>query len=166
MMIDRLTKGNLHVKLFLAIILILNCYVRWRLIEVPLERYEEEYAYGAQLLLQGLMPYKDIYSMKLPGIYLIYGVILKLFGHSTIAIHTGLLIVNSLSIIFVFLIAKRLLCSSVSATLAAVFYTVHNLSSSVQGIFANTEHFMMPFVLGGFFCLLHSLSRKQNIIFC
>ena len=40
---------------------------RVRLAGLPLERDEGEYAYGGQLLLLGVAPYKLAYSMKLPG---------------------------------------------------------------------------------------------------
>ncbi len=103
--------------------------------------------------------------MKLPGIYVIYGAALSVFGHSISAIHTGLLIANSISIILIFLIAGRVLSSSISAVIAAGFYMIHNLSSSVQGIFANTEHFMIPFVLSAIWCLLISLNQEKNY-FC
>ena len=40
---------------------------RIRMLGLPLERDEGEYAYTGQLLLQGVTPYKLAYSMKLPG---------------------------------------------------------------------------------------------------
>jgi len=43
--------------------------VRIRLLGIPLERDEGEYAYAGQLFLQGIPPYKLAYSMKLPGTY-------------------------------------------------------------------------------------------------
>ena len=42
-------------------------YVRIRLCTVPLERDEGEYAYMGQMLLQGIMPFREAFNMKLPG---------------------------------------------------------------------------------------------------
>src|SRR5438046_6526839 len=42
----------------------LTTAVRIRLLGIPLERDEGEYAYAGQLLLQGIPPYKLAYSMK------------------------------------------------------------------------------------------------------
>ena len=46
--------------------------IRIRLLGIPLERDEGEYAYAGQLMLQGIPPYKLAYNMKLPGIYAAY----------------------------------------------------------------------------------------------
>ena len=59
-------------------ILILAGMVRYRLLNVPLERDEGEYAYAAQLILQGVPPYQSVYSIKLPGTYLAYAAFLIL----------------------------------------------------------------------------------------
>src|SRR5436853_1488217 len=40
---------------------------RLRLIDLPLERDEGEYAYTGQLMLQGIVPYELAYRMKFPG---------------------------------------------------------------------------------------------------
>ena len=41
--------------------------IRIRLLGVPLERDEGEYAYAGQLILQGVTPYTLAYNMKFPG---------------------------------------------------------------------------------------------------
>ena len=41
--------------------------IRIRLLGIPLERDEGEYAYAGQLILQGIPPYKLAYNMKFPG---------------------------------------------------------------------------------------------------
>jgi hypothetical protein len=48
-------------------IVLLSGAMRYGLIDVPLERDEGEYAYAGQLILQGFLPYQDLYSMKLPS---------------------------------------------------------------------------------------------------
>ena len=67
--------------------------VRLRLLAMPLERDEGEFAYMGQLMLQGIPPYKLACNMKLPGTYAAYAVIMAVFGQTIAAIHTGLLLV-------------------------------------------------------------------------
>ena len=50
-------------------ILLFVGFIRVRLLEMPLERDEGEYAYAGQLILQGIPPYELAYNMKLPGTY-------------------------------------------------------------------------------------------------
>ena len=51
--------------IFLAVIVFgLVIAIRIRLLGIPLERDEGEYAYAGQLMLQGIPPYKLAYNMK------------------------------------------------------------------------------------------------------
>src|SRR5436190_10198856 len=68
--------------LLLLVVLIATAALRYRLLGVPLERDEGEYAYVGWLMLQGVPPYAEAYTMKLPGIHAAYAGILALFGHS------------------------------------------------------------------------------------
>src|SRR5947207_13049017 len=68
--------------------------IRIRLLGVPLERDEGEYAYDGQLILQGVPPYTLAYNMKLPGTYAAYAGIMSVFGQTMTGIHFGRLIVT------------------------------------------------------------------------
>ena len=52
-----------------VIVLGLVIAIRIRLLGIPLERDEGEYAYAGQLMLQGIPPYELAYNMKFPGTY-------------------------------------------------------------------------------------------------
>jgi hypothetical protein len=80
-----------------ALILATVVYVRIRLLPVPLERDEGEFAYMGQLLLKGFAPFTHAYTMKLPGVSVVYAFFMALFGQSPTAIHLGLLLVNLLT---------------------------------------------------------------------
>ena len=56
--------------------------IRIGLLGIPLERDEGEYAYAGQLMLQGIPPYKLAYSMKFPGTYAAYALIMSIFGQT------------------------------------------------------------------------------------
>ena len=72
-----------------------------------LERDEGEYAYIAQQMLKGVPPYVSAYSMKLPGIYAVYALIMAVFGQTETGIHPGLIVFNAATIFVIFLFAKR-----------------------------------------------------------
>ena len=57
-----------------TIVFTLVVAIRIRLLGIPLERDEGEYAYAGQLILQGIPPYKLAYNMKFPGTYAAYAV--------------------------------------------------------------------------------------------
>lgn len=136
--------------------------IRAHLAAIPLERDEGEYAYAGQLLLGGVPPYRFAYSMKFPGVYAAYALIMAIFGQTAIGVHLGLLIVNVLTVIAVFFVAKRLL-SPTGATAAAASYAVLSLSSSVLGLAAHATHFAMLAVMAGSFLLLNPTLTKKSI---
>jgi len=144
----------------LLLIILLTVVVRLGLIDVPLERDEGEYAYAGQLMLQGIPPYQQMYNMKLPGIYAAYACILAILGQTRQAIHLGLLAINVATILLVFVLAKRLYDAMVGMV-AAAFFAVMSLLPSVQGVFANSEHFVILPALGGLIFLLRALEEKR-----
>jgi hypothetical protein len=89
--------------------------IRFRLLAIPLERDEGEYAYAGQLILQGIPPYKLAYNMKFPGTYAAYAVIMSIFGQTIHAIHLGLLLFNVATIALIFLVGRRLMAQNYTA---------------------------------------------------
>jgi hypothetical protein len=134
--------------------------IRIRLLEIPLERDEGEYAYAGQLMLQGIPPYKLAYNMKFPGTYGAYAVIMSIFGQTIVGIHFGLLLVNAITIALIFILGRRLMNSTVGIA-AATSYAVLSISPSVLGLAAHATNFMMVFVLGGTLLMLR-LSESER----
>jgi hypothetical protein len=141
-----------------VVVFSLTAAIRIRLLGIPLERDEGEYAYAGQLLLQGIPPYKLAYSMKFPGTYVAYAITMLFFGQTITAIHLGLLFVNSATSALIFFIGKRLLNSTVGIA-AAASYALLSLSPSVLGLAGHATHFVVLPVLGGAFLLLNKQSR-------
>jgi hypothetical protein len=149
--------------ILLALVLAVVAYVRIRLLQVPLERDEGEYAYMGQLLLKGMPPYVHAYSMKLPGVSAVYALFMGLFGQTPFGIHLGLLIVNGMCILLVYLLALRLFDRD-AAFPAAASYAVMSLSEFVYGIFAHATHFVVLFALAGFILLLRPRNRGRSLL--
>ena len=132
--------------------------IRIRLLGIPLERDEGEYAYAGQLMLQGIPPYKLAYNMKFPGTYAAYALIMSMFGQTISGIHVGFLLVNAATIALVFLLGRRLI-NEMAGLVAAASYAVLSLSPTVLGFAAHATHFVMLPVLGGMLLLLDQPTR-------
>jgi hypothetical protein len=131
-----------------TLVIIAAGLIRLRLLSVPLDRDEGEYAYIAHLLLAGTPPYASAYSMKLPGIYGVYAGLLKVFGETPAGIRLGLTLVTSASTVCVFLLGRRLLGVWPGVAAAATFAAL-TLSPAFLGTAANAEHFaVLPGLLG------------------
>ena len=132
----------------IIVVLIAAAVIRGRLLSVPLERDEGEYAYIAQQMLRGVPPYVSAYSMKLPGIYVVYALIITVFGQTQTGVHLGLLIFNAATIFVIFLLAKKLF-EPIAAVAAGGAYAVLSMTAQVNGLWANAEHFVvLPALVG------------------
>jgi hypothetical protein len=135
--------------------------IRIRLLGIPLERDEGEYAYAGQLMLQGIPPYKLAYNMKFPGTYAAYAVIMSIFGQTIFGIHLGLLLVNSAAVALIFLLGRRLM-DSTAGIAAATSYAVLSMSPSILGLAAHATNFVMVFVLGGALLILRVSESERH----
>jgi len=137
--------------------------IRIRLLGIPLERDEGEYAYTGQLMLQGIPPYKLAYNMKFPGTYAAYAMIMSIFGQTILGIHLGLLLVNAVTVALIFLLGRRLM-NSTAGIAAAMAYAVLSVSPSVLGLAAHATNFVMLPALGGTLLILKVYDSKRSAV--
>ena len=149
----------------LVLVIAATVMIRLHLRNFPLERDEGEYAYAGQLMLQGIPPYKLAYNMKLPGTYAAYAAIMAVFGQTPSGIHDGLLILNVLTIWFVFLLGARLFGRLAGVT-AAASYALLAMSPSVEGFAGHASHFVVFFAVAGMLLLLKAeRAAKASLLF-
>jgi 4-amino-4-deoxy-L-arabinose transferase-like glycosyltransferase len=145
----------------LAAVALLACAVRYRLLDVPLERDEGGFAYIGQLILDGIPPYAEAYDYKPPGLYLLYASFILLFGASPAGIHAGLLLASLGSMALVFLLARR--WSDAAGGVAAAFILqVLLVSPPVLGFAAHATHFVVFWALAGWLILDVALDRRSR----
>lgn len=133
-------------------ILLFGAAVRFRLLDIPLERDEGEYAYAGQLMLEGIPPYRDLYTMKLPGTATLYALIMAAFGETAAGIHAGLLLANLITAVLLFLLARNLF-GSIGGVAAAGTYMVLAMSPTVLGMAAHATQFVVLFVVAALWLL-------------
>lgn len=134
--------------------------IRYRLLGVPLERDEGEYAYMGQLILQGIPPYAEAYNMKFPGIYSVYALILALFGQTHTGIHLALLMINAATIFLIYLLGKYLF-DPLTGMASGISYGIISLSPWYHGLWANSEHHLLLFAIGGILLLVRSIHSPK-----
>jgi len=132
--------------LIVLLVIVFTGCIRLRLLNMPLERDEGEYAYAGQLILQGIPPYELAYNMKLPGTYFAYAAGMAVFGQTIAGIHLLLLLANSLTIIFIFLLGRKLF-GDVAGLVACASYGVMSVSPGVWGMAAHANHFVVLFAV-------------------
>jgi hypothetical protein len=154
------TRENLWTTAALVLVLGVVAYIRLRLLQMPLERDEGEYAYAGQLLLQGVPPYHDLYSMKWPGTFGAYALIMALFGQTIGGIHFGLLLVVLATAVLIFFIAKNI-AGSPAALVAAGTCALLGITPRSFGLAAHATHFVVLPALGGILLLQKTDERVR-----
>jgi Dolichyl-phosphate-mannose-protein mannosyltransferase len=134
--------------------------IRLRLLSMPLERDEGEYAYAGQLILQGHHPYERLYNMKWPGTYYCYALIEGLFGQTIPGVRLGVLGINLAAIVLVFLISRRLF-DACSAAAAAAAYALLSVSPGTLGFAGHATHFVVLFALASILFLQRAIERRR-----
>jgi len=107
--------------IFLWIIIAVVSIIRYRLISVPFERDEGEYGYIGSLFLHGIAPFKDAYSMKLPGTSFMYAVLILIFGHTNSGVHLGMVFVNATTMYLLFTAFKKIFNPFIGLSTASIY---------------------------------------------
>nr|HMP30498.1 glycosyltransferase family 39 protein [Saprospiraceae bacterium] len=121
MIVQSRNSQNKIILFYLFIALLFITCIRWRLLDIPLERDEGEYAYMGQLLLKGYPPFSQAYNMKYPGTSFIYAIFITVFGNTIFAIHFGLALVNIFNCILVFKIVEKVLGQTEGLITSTIF---------------------------------------------
>lgn len=135
--------------------------IRFHLRQIPLNRDDGEYAYMGQLILNGVPPYTVAANMKLPGTYASYAVLMAVFGQTAAGIHMGVIVVTSLSAIFLFLIGTRLY-GPFTGAVAAASYIFFAAKIVVLGIDGQATHFIVVMALAGMWLLLCAMPQNPE----
>jgi len=145
----------------IVLVVLFVAVVRIRLLEIPLERDEGEYAYAGQLMLQGIPPYQLAFNMKFPGTYGAYAVIMAVFGQTIAGIHLGFMVVNAGTIVLIYLLGKRLFTTAAGIAASAA-YALLSVGAGVLGTQAHATHFVVLAALGGTLLLVRAIDTGRS----
>jgi hypothetical protein len=127
--------------------------LRVPLLQVPLERDEGEYAYIAQRMLAGEVPYRDAFDQKPPGVFGAYLLAFATAGPTVGGIRIVLALWTAAAAAALYALVRRL-AGGLAAGFALLVFALASSDPSVLGFAANTENWMLlPLVLAALACL-------------
>ena len=129
-------------------------------VSVPLERDEGEYAYIAQRMLEGDVPYRDAFDQKPPGVFVAYLGAFLLLGPSIEAIHVFAQLWTAVTTLLLFLLVRRL-ADETAALFAVLVFALVSTDVSVTAFAANAEIFMLLPMVASLLCLERGLAAGR-----
>lgn len=141
---------------------VLALVLEWNWFAMPFERDEGEYAYAAWLLRNGGVPYRDSFLHKPPGIVYVYW-FAQMVGGDGYCPPRVLGFLAVLGTAWVLSYCGRKTAGPVGGWTAAGLYVVGLGVPMLSGIAANTEKFMMLFVMGAAALWLSGRERERNV---
>ncbi len=144
----------------LALIIFLIIYIRSHFINAPFERDEGSYAYCGKLLLNGAVPFKDIGSQRLPGVFYCYALIVALFGYTLQSLHVAFILINIISTVIIFLIGRHIF-NNIAGIASAFCFALLSMNMSISGFTVQSEHLVALFVIIAIYFLLLFLKSKK-----
>lgn len=147
----------------LGIIICLIAYIRANFLNTPFERDEGSYAYCGKIILDGAIPFKDIGSQRLPGVFYSYALMVAIFGYTLKSLHLGFIILNMISALLIFLIGRRML-SNMAAVACALCWALLSMNLAISGFTIQSEHIVALFLLAGIYFLLRFFDHKSMLM--
>lgn len=145
-----------------AVLLAVTLLVRLPDLGMPLERDEGEYAYAAQDIARGGMPYRDSFCQKPPVVFFWYLGGIVLFGQSVEAIHLAMVAAAAAAALGLYYLGKRL-SGRTAGWLAALVFSMAAAGSGYFGSAANTEIFMLAPAVAGALLLLRAVESEKPV---
>jgi hypothetical protein len=134
--------------------------IRLPYLSIPLERDEGEYAYIAQRMLAGEMPYRDAFDQKPPGIFAAYLLAFAIGDRSAEAIHLFAALWTAATLLALYAVLRRL-AGALAAGFGALAFAVASADPRVLATAANTELFALLPLVGSTYCLVRALARDR-----
>jgi hypothetical protein len=146
----------------LALAAVAFVVLRAPFVSVPLERDEGEYAYIAQRLLAGDVPYRDAFDQKPPGVFLAYAGAFAVLGESVESVHLFMYAWTAATAVALFG-CVRLLAGALAAAFAVLVFAVASADPRLTANAANTEIFMLLPMVASLYCALRALEADSGV---
>ncbi|MGB3509406.1 MAG: glycosyltransferase family 39 protein, partial [Microcoleaceae cyanobacterium] len=130
-----------------------------------LDKDESIYILGADSLLNGNLPYTEIWDNKPPGIFILFSLAMLMFGKSIVSIRILSIIATTFTSYFVYKIGAAIDAKQGEkiGLLAGGLYAIFSLHN--DGAAANGEILFAPFVTGAFLWLFQDRNLSNIKVF-
>jgi hypothetical protein len=147
----------------IILLVLLTVLIRLPVLLEPWGGDQAGFGYVAKEMLDGKVPYKDMYSLTAYGVFFTFALFMKLFGTTMVSAHIGHILTSVITVILVYLLTHRLYGKK-AAIIAGLCYTIFSNGLAFSGFgyenksawgtywyLSQREVFMAPLILGAVF---------------
>lgn len=142
---------------------VLPFIVRMAYVNVPLERDEGAYAYGAWRILEGEVLYKDIVDFSPPGIFYLYAAAIKIFGKGIDDIRFFTCVYMEIALIWMFFLMWRMFSLREAWITTAILGFIAS-EPTVLGFTSNKETFLLLPIIASAHLLLKGVDENKKVL--
>ncbi len=162
---------------FLILLFLFTLILRFPIFYEPWGGDQGVYGFIANGMLEGKVPYTDMYTNTGYGLYFTYISLFKLFGNNMAALHIGDFIASLLTVFVVYYLT-RMLYGKESALTASFFCALFGGGQAFSGLvemkgawgtywqLAQRETFMTPLIAGGILLTLLADRNRKWFLYC
>ena len=157
--------NTLLISLALTAILGITFLLRMKFWNQPFQMDEGVYGYIGWGMLDGLVPYKDVFDHKPPGIYLLYSLVFLLTEPSALNVKVFASIYTLGTALAVFLLTRKV-AGAKAGCLSMLLFGIFSCGPKIDGGGVNAEIFMiLPYTLAAYFLLQAAETDKRKSYF-
>jgi hypothetical protein len=157
---DSIKENNLYYYIGLGLILLLIYIIRKNFLDISFERDEGFYMYSGKRILEGAVPFKDIGSQRLDGVFYIYAILVGIFGYTVKAMHLAFLFLNMCTATMLFVLVRKL-TNNLTGIAASLFFALLSMTAPASGFTIQSEHLVSVTIVGGFLSLVYFFDSKK-----
>ena len=169
------TQTTRYKYLTIGLLILFTILIRLPVLMEPWGGDQAGFGYVAKGMLEGKVPYKDMYSLTAYGVFFTFALFMKLFGATMASVHIGHIFVSIITVVLVYLLTHHLYGKK-AAIIAGLCYTVFSNGLAFSGFgyenksawgtywyLSQREVFMAPLILGAIF--LSIIGKEKNWVF-
>ena len=159
----------------LGLLTLLTVLLRLPVLLEPWGGDQAGFGYVAKGMLEGKVPYKDMYSLTAYGVFFTFALFIKLFGATMVSVHIGHIFVSIITVVLVYLLTNHLYGKK-AAIIAGLCYTIFSNGLAFSGFgyenksawgtywyLSQREVFIAPLILGAIFLTI--VGKEKNWFF-
>lgn len=154
---------NFNLKISTVFLILFFAFIiRLPFLNEPLDADTGLFAAIGRSMHEGIVLYKDAIDNKPPGVFLLFFLLFTIFEPGPFVVNMFIVSWQILTVFLFYCLIKEIFNKRVVYIVTLIF-AAFSSSPFIYGVSAETENFMVTFIITGFYFFLKSLKKQNNL---